>query len=101
MPVELVNAGIALLDRGVVKELELVEPSQRQVGEPRADQPDQEIDDHGQRYGDGQIDLARPHHGGEDHADHHAHQDAEGDQRREKETSHDHPPKMRQRERRA
>jgi hypothetical protein len=30
--------------------------------------------------GDGQVDLARRHHGGEHHADHHADQDAEGDE---------------------
>ena len=95
---ELVNAGIALLDRGVVEELELVEPAQRQVGEPRADQPDQEIDDHGERDGDCEIDLAGGHHGGEHQADHHADQDAEGDERGEDETSHDDPPEsMRER----
>jgi hypothetical protein len=55
---ELVDAGITLLDRGVVEEFELIEPAQRQVGQPRADQPDHQIDDHGQHDGDGQIYLA-------------------------------------------
>ena len=77
---ELVDAGIALFDGSVVEELELVEPAQGQVGEPRADQPDQQIDHHGQRDGEGQIDLAGGHHGGEHEADHHADQDAERDQ---------------------
>ena len=93
---ELVNAGIALLDRRVVEELELIEPAERQVGEPRADQPDEEIDDHGERDGDGEIDLAGRHHGGEHAADHHADQDAEGDERRKEETCHE-IPQMRER----
>ena len=90
---ELVNAGIALLDRGVVEEFEAVEPTERQVRQPRADQPDQQIDDDGEPDGDGEIDLAGGHHGREHEADYHADQDAEGDERGEDETSHDDPPK--------
>ena len=98
---ELVHAGIALFDRRVVEELEAIEPAQRQVGEPRADQPDQQIDDDRERDGEGEIDLARGHHGGEHEADHHADQNAEGDERGEEQTSHDDPPRLRQRARRA
>ena len=90
---ELVNAGIALLDRGVVEEFEPVEPTERQVRQPRADQPDQQIDDDGEPDGEGEIDLAGGHHGREHEAGHHADQDAEGDERGEDETSHDDPPK--------
>jgi hypothetical protein len=49
------HAGIALLHRGVVEEDELVEPAERDIREPRADQPDDEIDDDGQRDGDAEM----------------------------------------------
>jgi len=42
---ELVHGGIALLHRSIVEELEAVEPAEREIREPRADQPDHEIDD--------------------------------------------------------
>ena len=69
------NARIALPDRGIVEELELVEPAERQVRQPRAEQPDQQIDDDGKPYGDCEIDLASGHHGREHEADHRADQD--------------------------
>jgi hypothetical protein len=90
---ELMHRGIAHFDRGVVEELKLVEPAQRQVGQPRANQPDEKIDDDGEDDCRGQIDLAHRHHGGENQPDHHAHQDAEGDQRREEETGQLDPPR--------
>jgi hypothetical protein len=55
---ELMHRGIARFDRGVVEELKLVEPAQRQVGQPRANQPDEKIDDDGEDDCRGQIDLA-------------------------------------------
>lgn len=90
---ELVNAGIALLDRGVVEEFEAVEPTERQIRQPRADQPDQQIDDDREPDGERDIDFAGGHHGREHEAGYHADQDAEGDERGEDETSHDDPPK--------
>jgi hypothetical protein len=90
---ELVHVGIALFDRGIVEEFELVEPTERQVGQPGADQPDEEIDDDGEDDCRGEIDRAHRHHGGENQPDHHADQDAEGDQRRKEKTGHENPPR--------
>ena len=89
---ELMHAGIARLHRVVVEEDELVEPAERDIREPRADQPDDEIDDDGEHDGNAEIDLAGRHHGGEDHADDHAEEKAEGDERCNDEAKHDDPP---------
>jgi hypothetical protein len=77
---QLMHAGIALFHRGIVEESELVEPSQRQVRQPRADQPDEQIDDDGEDDGDAKVDFARRDHGGQDHAGDHADKQPEGDQ---------------------
>ena len=76
---------------GVVEKLDAIEPSEGEVRGPRADQPDQQIDNDSEPYGDGEIDLARGHHGGQHEANHHADQDAEGDERGEEQTSHGFP----------
>jgi hypothetical protein len=85
------HPGIALPHRHVVEADELVGLSKRHIREPRANQPDDEIDGDDESYSKAELDLARRDHSSQDHAGDNADEQAEGDQRGEDKTKYDDP----------
>ncbi len=82
----------APLDIGVVEKCQLVEPAQRDVADPRADEPDHAVDDDGQRDGEAEVDVVGEDQRRQDHAAHHAQQQADGDERGKEKPCHRIPP---------
>ena len=82
----------APLDIGVVEKCQLVEPAQRPVAYPRADEPDDAVDDDGQRDGKAEIDVVGEDQRRQDHAADHAQEQADGDERGKEKPCHRIPP---------
>src|SRR5262245_7502728 len=89
---QLMDAGIALLNHSIVEKFELVEPAEREVREPRADQPNDEVDDDCKCYGEADIERTTGHHEANHETGHHGNEQAERDRRGKEESEHRCPP---------